>query len=281
MKKLIINGCSFTAGDALTWQTHFPDIDWYTHILEKKLHHKYMAKELDRFYTGYIKNLRPLDSLSGQLKHLFNTEVIDISSDGNSNGSISMSTILYLESIPREERKNYHVCVGWTEFTRRVRWSEKIGKFLNINHAHITDKRYAEYETFIKEIVVSSAPPDHWFDYLANLIQLELYLKSNDVTYTFWRSLGEHINPFNAVLPGHFIDENIFNLNKISSAFDASNWISFGGSLDPWYGTPWIKTFKDTDFLTKKNHHPNLSTVIKFSKVVADKINQHFSITTK
>ena len=46
MKTVLLNGCSFVAGDAVTWDTYFPDIDWMTHIYSRRLHPNYSSKEI-------------------------------------------------------------------------------------------------------------------------------------------------------------------------------------------------------------------------------------------
>ena len=62
MKKILINGCSFTAGDGLTWDKNYPDIEVnihtkdYKYLIDKtnirRRFAKDMAKRKVKIYAG-------------------------------------------------------------------------------------------------------------------------------------------------------------------------------------------------------------------------------------
>ena len=45
-KKLLFNGCSMTAGDEITWDKHYPDIDWWENIYLTKPHAEYTKDQI-------------------------------------------------------------------------------------------------------------------------------------------------------------------------------------------------------------------------------------------
>lgn len=274
MKKILINGCSFTAGDAVTWHIHHPDIDWLKYIIQRKLHPVYSSKKIEACYNEYKLQLRKLDNIGGQLAKLLNTSVIDISLDGNSNDNISISTIGFLSKLKPEERKKYHVCIGWTEFTRRIRWIQRYGRFHNLHHGHIIDKKYILEKQFITEAIINSNDLDHLLNFLNNVILLENYLKNNDISYTFWKSLGisyniAYVNLVSAV-DNAVVDCNLFFHNNL---MDASRWMPFDDNPLPWLGRAWSDIVDaDDQWIDKEsNCHPNLLAI----KKIAEQLSRH------
>jgi len=270
-KKLLFNGCSMVAGDAVTWSNYYPDIDWFDHThFSRKSHPKYTADEIEIMRLNYVHNLRKTDNLAGQVSKLTELVVDDISIDGNSNQNICMSTIGFLSELSQEERQTYHVCIGWSEHTRRTEWETDHGTFYNINIGHLEATCHANFHNYIKEAIVNRTDIDHTLNYFHNLITLQSYLKSNNITYTFW-----------STLTGPVSNNIIFQLEKKSVTnlipyqhkllFDKKDWLVFNEAYEyPWIGPCW--NIEKKSWISDKNKHPNLETVIEFSKKVAEHV---------
>ena len=105
-----------------------------------------------------------------------------------------MSTISFLEELSVQERKNYHVCIGWSEISRRLAWNPETNSFHNLNIYQLDSPHSAYFYTFIKENIINRDDIDHIMNYFHNIVSLQNYLKANDITYTFWNTLN-HIKP--------------------------------------------------------------------------------------
>jgi hypothetical protein len=270
-KKLLFNGCSMTAGDAITWDKHNPDIDWWENLYLNKPHADYNMDQLRVLLNNYTENLRSHDNLSGQVGKLTGLEVKDISLDGNSNQNICISTISFLSELTLEERKNYHVFVGWTSLARKVCWNAEFSQFSNLNTHHLDASNYTYFSNYIKEVLINGTDMDHTLEYFHNVIALQSYLKANGVTYTFCNTMIE--------IPSTVLDilsKPIFNkVNpfKHELLFDKKDWISFEKDDFPWIENYWKSyIIKPVHTISEVNTHPNLETVIKFSKTVAAQI---------
>jgi hypothetical protein len=127
-KTLIFNGCSFMAGDEIVWDKYCLEkkgrlLDWRNFWADLELKNK--PAVLDDFMNYYRFDYRRLHNLPMATSLHLGLERIDISEDGNSNDNIALSTIAYLISKPIEERKKYHVCIGWTitsRFLKFLKW---------------------------------------------------------------------------------------------------------------------------------------------------------------
>jgi len=269
-KKLLFNGCSMTAGDAVTWSNYYPDVDFILHSHFKQPNPKYSLMEIHEMYRNYILNLRPLDNLSGQVHKLTGQECTDLSEDGNSNQNIAMTTISFLSQLSLEERKNYHVCVGWSALARKTCWNPKEKNFYNVNIGHLEDPDHVSFHDYIKEVLINASDIDHVTDYFSNIILLQSYLKANNITYTFWNTIAyvellwvNELNNFNKhkkIIP-----------YKHELLFDSQDWIAFSGSKQPWLDDIW--SISSTKTISKDNLHPNLEEVIKLAKQITEKIN--------
>lgn len=269
MKKILINGCSFTAGDGLTWDKNYPDIEWDKYILKRKLHPVYSSRKVDEFYSEYKLKVRKLENIGGQLAKLLNIPVDDISIDGNSNDNISISTIGFFSGMSVEQKQEYHVCIGWTEPTRRLRWISRGRHFMNLHHSHSKDERFEYERPFIKECIINSEDCDHLLNFFNNVLLLETYLQHNKISYTFWKSLGwpydmKYIQSAGSVDPA-LLKYKFFFHNEL---FDASKWVKFDDNPYPWLGTAWSTIIDDQELWLNNpvNLHPNLLAVEQFSE---------------
>ena len=210
-----------TSGDALTWDKHYPDIDWFNFTYIK--HPKYSEHEIHAFFLNYRTNLRTLDNLGGQVGKLTGKSVVDLSDDGNCNQNICMTTIQFLAELSTQERKNYHVCIGWSERARRMAWDPDSNTFINLNIYELDHVNKIYFHQYIKESIINRSDADHIINYFHNIVSLQNYLKANDITYTFWNTLN-HIK-FNLNL---IQDTNNHNKNiipyKQKIMFNQTDW---------------------------------------------------------
>lgn len=266
-KKLLFNGCSMTAGDALTWDKHYPDIDWFN-IRDTK-HPKYSIDEMQAFFLNYRADLRILDNLGSHVGKLTGKSVVDLSDDGNCNQNICMTTIQFLEELSTQERKNYHVCIGWSAISRRMAWEPNLNEFVNLTIGELDHVNKIYFHQYIKESMINRADADHIINYFHNIVSLQNYLKANAITYTFWNTLN-HINCNLEILYTGNNKKIIPYKHKIM--FNQTDWLSFDDCKYPWLGLPWSLTtlYKG---ISKKNNHPNLESVIELAKKVAAHIS--------
>jgi hypothetical protein len=270
MKKLVFNGCSLVAGDAITWDMHYPDIDWDKHIYSRSNHDTYSSQEIEQKRIDYMFNLRKLDNLSGQVGKILGLPVDDLSVDGNTNQNICMTTISFLSKLSIEERKQYHVCIGWTEPSRRTKWDPKLNEFSNLN----VHSKYDFFSNYIKEVIFKSHEIDHSINYLHNVITLQSYLRSNGITYTFWNSLGT-IKNITTFKPGW---QTLPYQHEL--LFDKNDWLLFEDTEYPWQGNNfWSFQFftNPSSCISNTNKHPNLETVIDFANKVANHVGVLFN----
>lgn len=269
-KKILFNGCSMTAGDAVTWDNYYPDVDFILHTHLKQPHPKYSLMEIHEMYWNYITNLRPLDNLSGQVHKLTGYDCTDLSEDGNSNQNIAMTTISFLSQLSPEERKNYHVCVGWSALARKTCWNSKEKNFYNISPLTVRANGFEYFHNYIKEGLINLSNIDHVTDYFSNIVLLQSYLKANNITYTFWNTLAYVELPWVNALNNFNKHKKIIPY-KHELLFDNQDWIAFRGSKQPWLDDIW--SANSTKIISKDNLHPNLEEVIKLANQITEKIN--------
>jgi hypothetical protein len=279
MKTLLFNGCSFMAGDAIAWEQYCiskgrPSIDW--NVFWSQSHDR---PEVNEFVKEYRFDYRRLHNLPMAVATHLSSSRIDISEDGNSNDSIAISTIAFLLSKTWEERKQFHVCIGWSSNSRFLKYIEQINSFGNLHVNHVGgghgQVELGDIQDYIDIVFSQSTDEDIWLNYVKNIMLLENFLKSNGITYTFYRSLGSDHDardlktfpPFDFELPNAHITNH-------------SNWYSFhmNGDLTayPYEQSSWTSTIihDESQWISKKNRHPNLKAVAIFSNSLADFIRK-------
>jgi len=267
-KTLICNGCSFMAGDELAWEQFCKDQNLPISDFRK------MIASDQVIFTTYM-NYRSTCNLPISVAKILGTNRIDVSSDGNSNDMITTNTINYILSLAKEERKNYHVLIGWTSVARRMIFFAKNSCFANLNVHHLTEPPFElhVFKNYIKTSIVEAENEDHYINYIKNLMLLENFLIANNMTYTFYRALGSdndgmiRPNCFQPSWTGSFRDKEISNSNC---------WVKFRSSdIYPHLGSSWTQEILDKDhsnFVSMSNRHPNVNAVKHVSKIIADTI---------
>ena len=263
--KLLFNGCSFVAGDALTWHLHYPDIDPDLHIWGRKPHPKYSAQDIKMLSDRYWRELRPRDNLAAQVSRLTGLEAIDISADGNSNRSIALSTIAYISEHPGD----YWVCTGWTEPTRRTVWDPTADQWINLSLHRLEDPQLPNrLRRYIHSNLVEAPEQDHILDYATSLITLNSWLAGRVQGHTQWRSMGPS-GPVDCLNRRSQYGVDVPSLEQI---LDPKDWLEPGP--DPWCQPSWFYQLGSEDCISASNRHPNLAAVERFARKISDKIRQ-------
>ena len=263
MKKLIVNGCSYTAGDALVWDQFCPEISWTTSLWKTA-----PSAELVQKYVQYRTEYRPKHNLAAMCAAALGTEKIDLSTDGNVNSRIALETINYILSLRPSARKEYHVCIGWTEMSRRLKWNPDKDHFECLHVSHTQNELYAPFKNYIKEEIILNTDVDHAIHYLKDVMLLENFLKCQGMTYTFWRSLGGHT----------YLPRGIEPILKVSESVSSNdNWIVFNPQDKlRVFGSSWLyKLHKHDDFISEENLHPNMKAITAHASRVCDHISKH------
>ena len=271
-KTLLFNGCSFVAGDAIFWEEYclknnLPKIEWME--IWRSL------DDLSEHLYQYSVNFRSERNLPAMVANHLGCPKVDISTDGNSNDNIAISTIAYLLNKSSEERKKFHVCIGWSIIGRFLKHfkTDKHSNFANLHVNHCSgksqggDSTYSYLQKYIDITFQTLTDEDLWLNYLKNIITLESFLIKNEITYTFFKSLGypndfrdlPTFPPFNINLP-HDIETN------------NSNWYDFGGEGLAYTNHSWTSKFiiLKKNWISEINSHPNVAAVTEFSKLLSD-----------
>lgn len=277
MKKLLINGCSFVAGDAIVWDEFAKSIDnpemKWDRLLAKKL-----SDEEQDLFNDYRFSYRRKKNLPSLLAKKLDTEWIDISEDGNSNDAIALTTILALLKIPERERMNYHVVVGWTSLTRVLKYSENTKSFLSLNHYHLKSNHEGiinELRDYLTTIVQYHYDHDLYYNYIRNILMLENFLKANNCTYTFYRSMGtssdcenyDVCQQINSQLPllNESIEKNMYTDDRKWFKFSNDCFGLDGESLASEYSEKYSQYR-----VSSTNWHPNILAIEEFSNRLVD-----------
>lgn len=261
--KLLFNGCSFVAGDALTWHIHYPDIDPDLHIWERRPHPRYSEQDIKMLSDRYWRELRPRDNLAAQVSKLTGLEAIDISADGNSNRSIALSTIAYISEHPGD----YWVCTGWTEPTRRTVWDPTADQWINLSLHRLEDvKLPPKLQRYIHCNLVEAPEQDHVLDYANSLITLNSWLKGRVRGHTQWRSMGPH-GSVDCLDQRSQYGVHVPNLSRL---LDPTEWLEDGP--EPWCKPSWFYRLEIKDCISERNRHPNLAAVQEQAAKIAEHI---------
>jgi hypothetical protein len=278
-KKIIFNGCSFMAGDEIAWEQYRKEVgngltwDQFCSIEQVKTNTD--REYWDNYQNIYKRNYNLPQFVINSLGLNVDNK-IDISTDGKSNDMISISTINYILNIPPEERKNYHVVIGWTSIYRVMKYTSKYKTFMNLNvdHVYKTVVGSDDYKEYITAVIINADNEDIAMNYFKNVIMLENFLLANNITYTFYRAIGsanECIIREHRFDPGHII--GALPLDKISNG---NNWIKFYNTdTNPIIGESWTSLHLNNqpdNWIRNGNGHPNMAVAIAMANVIKDKI---------
>lgn len=279
MKKIIFNGCSFMAGDEIAWEQYRKEVGngltWDQFCSKNQIRTDADWAYWNNYNNSYKRNYNLPQFVINSLGLSVDNK-IDISTEGKSNDMLSISTINYILNIPPEERKNYHVVIGWTSISRVMKYSSKYKNFMNLNVHHIDNPVVGseDFEKYITEIMLNADDEDRAMNYFKNVLLLENFLLANNITYTFYRAIGtakECIMGEHRFDPGHIL--GALQLDKISNF---NNWIKFYNTdTNPIIGESWTSLHLDNqpnNWIRASNQHPNTIIAMVLANMIKDKI---------
>lgn len=265
--KLLFNGCSFVAGEYLSWHKHFPDIDPVQHVFHRRPHPIYSPDQIDKRIRTYFDTIRPSENLAAQVSRLTGLEAIDISADGNSNWAIALSTMAYVHEHPGP----YCVCIGWTETARHMVRDPLTPSWVNVNVHRLTDPKIPpSLITRIREQIIKPPEEEHVLNYASAAQMLASWLVNLGIRTVQWRSMGTVIDPE----PLSYRDNFSVSLPNFDQLINNQHWISYQDSCPAWRGSSWHMTMTESDWISGRNQHPNLQAVERQAQRIADKIRQ-------
>jgi hypothetical protein len=225
------------------------------------------------FRLEYL-NYRKQFNLPAIISNILGCDRIDMSHDGKSNESITIETIAYLNGLTKEERKNHHVIIGWTCISRILKYSPTQKIFLNLTAQHYSehteDPAKTELKEHIKAQILGGDDQDFILDYIRNVMLLENYLISNNITYTFYRALDDGLYKFKNIGPfDHFSNVKL----NVERCTNHTNWYKFNEhNITPINGLGWNMLFfnKSDHWVNHLNSHPGFLAINDFSPRLAD-----------
>jgi hypothetical protein len=251
--KLLFNGCSFTAGDLITWHQHYPDIT-SDQLYARVSHPRYTREEITEFAQHYQQVLRPRDNLAATTAGLLNLDSVDLSQDGASNQSIAHTTISWVDQNPGD----YCLCIGWTEPARRLIWDG--AAWVTLSAQRLRDRQLPPHiARWIEAAIVNSHDSTHHLDYYSSVLLLYNWARARGLPLIFWRSMGE---PF--TLPT--------GCGWSSSISSPSAQLSTDIWLDGFNGDSWLSRMHSDDWIAEHNSHPNSTAML----AQAQRIKRHF-----
>jgi len=279
------------AGDEIAWEQYCLEtkgriLKWRDYWSDKE-----RTEDNQKFLDHYRYTYRRQYNLPMATAIQLGCDRVDISEDGNSNDNIALSTISYLLNRPIEERKQYHVCIGWTSTCRFIKYIEGVSNSYNSHYSnlHVThvggehcqpELRRIQY--YIDASFRALSDEDLWLNFVKNVMLLESFLINNGITYTFYKALGtindvRSIGPFE---PFKFVIPN----DKVTND---SNWYNFKPlhyeeSKHPYENDSWTTTVLEFGdyWVSEENTHPNLKAVGDFSKDLANFIRNQNVLST-
>jgi hypothetical protein len=276
MKKLLFNGCSFMAGDELVWEKYQKE-----HGREFQAWHWKKLNDDEALFRVEYRKYRKQFNLPAIVSRKLECEWDDLSADGRSNTNITIDTIAYLNGCSKEERQKCHVIIGWTCISRILKYSPFQKHFLNLTAQHYSehteDPAKEELKEHIKTQILGGDDQDFILDYIRNVMLLENYLISNNISYTFYRALDDAVYNFKNIGP---FDYGSPLTLKVEDCTNHNNWYKFDDQhLTSVNGIGWNMLFLDKPDLcvSPSNGHPGILAVNDFSAKLSDLVKKHIS----
>lgn len=266
MKTILLDGCSFVAGDAIAWDIFKPEQSWKSFLMSEKAE---WTEEFAKTKTDYV-SFRKLHNLGGQLGKITGAKIIDLAIDGSANRYTAMRVISHLSRLPSDERKNYHVCIGWSGFRRYYKWAKAVNRYVTLHHitannSHALTDIHKELGEYLNSLLLYNYDTDLVLNYVCDIMFLENFLIANDVTYTFWRSIGDEVVP-------HVANEATCQVGNKGEFTDHKRWLTLVEGEVAWRGSTWHNLLTPNDFVYDNNQHPNLSAATKMATLISTHI---------
>jgi hypothetical protein len=264
MKKLIFNGCSFMAGDEIVWEQYQKEFNKETVPWFSKENQSLALTDIE-FRNNYIE-YRKNFNLPAMVSRNLECEWFDLSRDGKSNEAIAMETITHINTIDKEERKNYHVIIGWSSLSRVMKYSKATKHFIDLTAGHYDgspDPVKVSLKDYIKAVILGGDDEDHIANYIRNIMLLENYLIVNNISYTFYRGVDDALYNFKTVGP---FDQKFNSTLQVNDCTNHANWYKFvDNHRTPINSIGWSSVNKPHMWITPNNPHPSLENISNFS----------------
>lgn len=267
MKTLLFNGCSFVAGDDLVWDQFRRQYQISDSITSTDLMIGGQWNELYDQYTQYRRSY----NLPRKVSEALGIDTVDLSRGGQSNDSIAWRTLEFLNKVLPENRRDYHVVVGWTALARSMKYWPRADQFVDLvlTESQIDSEgdhpiaKYRDMDQWCDALIKYQTDQDLNLDFLKNVMLLEQYCRSHGISYTFFRSMG-----------------TIGDLDHINSQglTDTQRWLKFPNQKQ-WLTSIWQQQLEISQWISPKNSHPNSFAVAKFTDILAPKIRRDLVLT--
>ena len=275
VKKIILNGCSYTHGCDITFKEN--NIKPFSNFFEVSKH--WNEQQWEKFNSV---------NLSGRLSKLFNcNDIVNLALPGFSNEYIASKTIDYIEdnweSIDPETTV---VMIGWTEFCRTVIYNEQgcfnysiplIDKYLKVfneeypksadlQHRIKFLKNIQPLEQYYVDDTVSTTTD--YFRHINLILMLQFYLKSKGLNYVFWNSL---INFPRMEFNKH---EHPVQYNGIEHLVDWSSWPPHGTKEG--YEINWEELIRSNSDYRTESSHPSAEATLLWATRLFNFVNDGY-----
>lgn len=276
IKKIILNGCSYTHGCDLTFE-------------KNKIPRNSNFFEVTKSWTkSQLKEFNSLN-LGGRLSESLECkDIINLARPGFSNEYISSSTIDYIETNwDTIDPQTTLILIGWTDFCRTVIYTETLGAFhysFPLVDSYIDNflKEEKKTQDILKRIkfLKTLDPLQQYYlndvyctntDYYRHInliLMLQFYLNSKGLKYIFWNSL---IN-----LPRMSLNqrENLILYRNIENIVDWSRWAPDFNKES--YEKSWEELIiNDQKYLTYTSH-PSVMGVQLWADILTEKIKLRY-----
>ena len=252
------------AGDELVWEK-------YQKEHGRELEPWNSPHNTDGLFRLEYLNYRKKFNLPARISTILGCDWVDLSCDGRSNTGITLETIAYLNSYTKEEKQNCHVIIGWTCISRILKYAPSERYFVDLTSQHYTEHHVidpvrVQLKNHIKTQILGGDDQDFILDYLKNVMLLENYLISNNISYTFYRAIDDGLYEFKNVGPLNSSSFTTLEL-KVEDCTNHNNWYKFDKqNSTPINGLGWSKIFDAPIwYVTPTNGHPGFNAIYVFS----------------
>lgn len=266
--KLYFNGCSFVHGDDLVWD--YSKNPSSLNLLEDS---KYLVE-----LTKHRLSSRVATKLGIK-------DVIDEAERGASNQIIAFKTLEFFHFIPKEQRKDYIACIGWTAAPRLTFVTEP---YLNLETIDITIlpmwienmQKRAKGQNVVSEFLrliepmhkpfVLATNEHYWFkEHIQQILMLQQFFEANEMKYVFWNSIDN-------------VWSNELWFKTLNQMIDWNAWIDFQYGLENkntrqkkhLYEHSWGDRYYEQKWKTKSNH-PNHASVEVMSTLITEHLKKN------
>jgi hypothetical protein len=275
IKKIILNGCSYTHGCDITFKEN--NIKPFTNFFK-------VSKGWNEHHWEKFNSV----NLSGRLKKLFNcNDVVNLALPGFSNEYIASRTMDYIETNWKSiDPTTTIVMIGWTEFCRTVIYNET-GCFnysipLIENYLKVFSRESPKSKDLLARIKFlenikplgdyynndTIATNTDYFRHVNLILMLQYYLKSKGINYVFWNSL------INFPRMEFKKEEHPVQYNGIENLVDWSKWPPHG--TRECYEIYWESLVRSNPDYRTESSHPSAEASLMWAERLFNFVNDGY-----